>query len=132
MRISDSPFFKIHRAILNLEREAHFENLLLECQRDIQNVYLHLESLGVSVAVVYRLDILAKSLERIRVLACLIEILPSEPDLTANFVAALIQENIRKHSVRELIKDQLRLLAKNRVKLLPASYLRTLPESAQI
>ncbi len=111
-RIVDSPFFQLHRAISNLEGELNLEVLLSDCARDIQNVYTHLETLGVSVAVVYRLDILTKSLERIRILAGLIELMPSDSEATENFIASLIQENIRKNSVRELLKDQLRLLAK--------------------
>ncbi len=103
---------KIHRALSNLNDERNLEVLFLECAKDIQDVYIHLESLGVSVSVVYRLDILAKALERVHYLASVLQKLPSEQDLVSKFIASLIRENSRKNSVRELIGDQLRLLAK--------------------
>ena len=111
-RIEASPFVKIHRALTNLNSNNQLEALLLECKKDIQDVYIHLDTLGISVAVVYRLDIIVRSLERMSVLAAVLGKLPSESDLVSKFIASLIQENIRKNSVRELLKDQLRLLAK--------------------
>ncbi len=111
-RIAESPFVRIHAVANSAELASQLEFLLEECSREIQGVYQHLETLGVSIAVVYRLDILANTLDRMKTLAAMLGRIQSDDTLVLRFISNLIKENIRKNSVGELVSDQFRLLAK--------------------
>lgn len=107
--VRKSPFFRLPHA----ERDE-LPDLCLLCRADIVVVQENLERFGVSVDVVYRLDVIAKCLERIE--SILLTLDPSRaPELvTAEtlFVAELCQARLRERSVRGVVRDNLQLLAR--------------------
>jgi len=113
-RIIHSPFLKLNQLLYGLEDLEQLPRIIKECRADIQSIYSHLENAGVSVKVVYRLDVLTSSIDRIEVLTLLLGGfgVDEHQNIIPEFIARLIEDNIGKNSVIDLLRNQLRLLAK--------------------
>lgn len=107
--VRESPFFRLPHA----SREE-LPDLCLMCRRDMVVVQENLERFGVSVDVVYRLDVITKCLERVE--SILVALDPrSTPELVSaetTFVAELCRARLRERSVRGVIRDNMQLLAR--------------------
>lgn len=107
--VRSSPFFRLPHA----EREE-LADLCTMCRRDIIVVQENLERFGVSVDVVYRLDVIAKCLDRVE--SILVALDPrNTPDLVSAetlFVSELAKARLRGRSVRAVVRDNMQLLAR--------------------
>jgi site-specific recombinase len=117
-RLDESPFYALPRAcdalvagsagvapILDLSERIHAE---------LQLVHLHMERAGVSVDIVYRLDVIARALERIELIAPLLDatMAPEARRLRAPGVAAtLVAAGAGDVSFRHILQESTRLLA---------------------
>ncbi len=122
-RVSESPFFKLNRLIKSFGEMDALPDVITACRIEIAQVYDHIETSGVSVAVVFKLDTLETSLFRIEVLAQLLGKISadSQKKVVPLFLGDLVEENIKKNSVTELIVTQFHLLAKKIVERTGAS-----------
>ncbi|MBK6515208.1 MAG: gliding motility protein [Polyangiaceae bacterium] len=124
--LSESPFFRLPRIIdallatprHDLDEIAAWTDevrlLVGECRDASAAVQARLEVAGVSVDVVYRLELIERSLRRIELL---LEVLvPQEPILHAkrclHMVALLLEERRRDLSLTDIVRTNTRLLAR--------------------
>jgi site-specific recombinase len=88
--------------------------LLDECQRTVQAVTDNLERFGVSVDVVYRLEVMTKNTQRLSLL--LAQMLPRDrmerASATIALVARLLDDRLRDRSTSDLARTNLHLLAR--------------------
>lgn len=107
--VRDSPFFRLPHA----SREE-LPDLCAMCRHDMSAAHDNLERFGVSVDVVYRLEVIAKCLDRVE--AILVALDPgTTPELVAaetTFVAELCRARLREQSVRGVVTDNTQLLAR--------------------
>ena len=105
--VRDSPFFQLPHAT-----QEELPVLIEACRREMRVVHEGLERSGVSVDVVYRVDVIAKCLDRIEDI--LQAISPTEASISAEtrFVAGLVRERLREASVRDVVRANMRLLAR--------------------
>lgn len=107
--VRSSPFFRLPHAA-----REELADLCLMCRRDMVVVQENLERFGVSVDVVYRLDVITKCLERVE--SILVTLDPSTtPELVSAetlFVAELARARLRERSVRAVVRDNMQLLAR--------------------
>jgi site-specific recombinase len=99
-------------AMRNAFREL--QALCVACEETIAGVTLNLEQSGVSVDVVYRLEVISKSMQRLR--ALLDALVPCEPEQQAaavdQLLARLIADRLRDHSTLDLARTSTHLLAR--------------------
>lgn len=124
--LKDSPFFKLPRSIdALLATPRHDTNeiaawaeecgtLVAECRVAASEVQAHLEDAGVSIDVVYRLELIERSLRRIELL---IEVLvPQDRESQAvravNLLIILLEERRRDLSLTDIVRTNTRLLAR--------------------
>ena len=104
-----SPFFRLPHA-----GREELPDLCLMCRSDMLIVHENLERFGVSVDVVYRLDVIAKCLERVE--SILVTLDPrNTPELVSaetRFVGELCAARLRERSVRGVVRDNTQLLAR--------------------
>lgn len=105
----ESPFFKLPHA-----EDDQLEELISGCRRDMLVVYENLETQGVSVDVVYRLEVIAKSLDRIHAILAVLNPMSTPEQISAEsrFMARLVRARIREGSIRDLIRSNMRLIAR--------------------
>ncbi|MBK7581549.1 MAG: gliding motility protein [Myxococcales bacterium] len=107
--VRESPFFRVHHAAFD-----ELPELSTLCRSDLVVVLDNLERFGVSVDVVYRLEVIAKCLTRIE--SILVARDPRKtPEIVsaeAAFVAELVRARLREQSVRGVVRDNLQLLAR--------------------
>lgn len=108
-RLRDSPFFRLPRASL-----AELPALLVQCRLHTDDVLHHLEHHGVSVDVVYCLDVIRLGIERIELLLPLVDDSAGEDRLAASraLLAALVASRVEDRSLRALMRNNLRLMAR--------------------
>ncbi|RYZ69281.1 MAG: hypothetical protein EOP09_07960, partial [Proteobacteria bacterium] len=87
------------------------------CQAEIAHLYETSENQGVSVSLVYRLELMGAALNRVRVLAKLRYPTRLDPiDATAETIKSLVLDalraNLRRSSIRDHIKEHLYLLSR--------------------
>lgn len=84
--------------------------LIKKCQLTLSEVYSHMDEHGVGVDLVYQLDRIETSLNRMTVLADLL----CEPNSTQiqNFVSLMVAENVRSQSVMALITDSFSMISR--------------------
>lgn len=107
--VRESPFFRLPHA-----RRDELADLCLLCRRDMVAVHDNLERFGVSVDVVYRLDVIAKSLDRVEAILVALDPRTTTELVTAEtlFLAELCRARLRESSVRGVVKDNTQLLAR--------------------
>ncbi|MFI5308173.1 MAG: gliding motility protein [Polyangiales bacterium] len=128
--LRESPLFQLPRACDALlaavepgpaqdhaQSAAAFERLeacLSQCRAVLRQVVRELEHRGVSVDVVYRLEVIGKNIDRLQVLALLLHV--SDPRERARgsgvLLAGLIEAKLRDRSVLDLVRTNLHLLAR--------------------
>lgn len=122
-----SPFFVLPRAVQALvagppEPEGHRErsdacrDALVACRRVIKEVRAALEHTGVSVDLVYRLDLMRQQLDRLHALLAVLAPLPGAASGAGmRLVRALVYGGLRDRSVVELFRSSTRLLSRRLV-----------------
>ena len=124
--LRESPFFKLPRSIdaflatsrHDLETAGGWakecRELVAECDRACVAVHAHMEGQGVSVDMVYRLELIDRSLRRIEVLIDLVA--PQAPEAAARngarLLASLLAEKRRDRSLTDIGRTTTRLLAR--------------------
>lgn len=91
---------------------AQFFDLLEECRVLIQEISKQLESRGVSIALVYQLDLMKSLVQRMQTLMTLLVEKEISSHFVRNFIVQMMQENMRTKSLRALVGDNVTLLAK--------------------
>ena len=107
-RLRNSPFFRLPRASLE-----ELPGLLVQCRLHTDEVLHHLEHHGVSVDVVYCLDVIRLGIDRIELLLPLVD--PGgERRLAATrtLLSALASSRAEDRSLRGLMRNNLRLMAR--------------------
>ncbi len=126
MALDESPFFRLPRATDVLRQLvaagagdvaqaiAQCRTLCADCRAVSRAVVENLETSGVSVDVVYRIELLGKSLDRLeRLLASFEPAPPLERALRVKeLLVELLQARVRDLSLREIFRDNLHLLAR--------------------
>lgn len=119
VELRESPFFRLPRvtdALLASPAEAYptLVSTMTECRRVLRVVTDNLETRGVSVDVVYRIELITQSLARIDLLASVLASAPGEERAvaSADVVAALVEERLRERSVIDLGRTNLQLLTR--------------------
>jgi len=112
--IGDSPFFRLSRACdafvdsPSEDAAAQLRTLIAACRSETQVVLDHLEEFGVSVDVVYRLEVIGKNLDRLEALARL----DGDAEAGRALAVQLIHARSRDTSVRDIASSNARLLAR--------------------
>jgi site-specific recombinase len=120
--IFEVSFFKLQKKIEELV-ESNDQLLFIDCQseiescrKDVQEVFMHLEVSGVSTQIVYRLESLSSSLNRIEIILCLlavrIETENTREALIPRFLSELTRDNLSNRSIKNLANSTLHLLAR--------------------
>lgn len=89
---------------------AQLKPLIKKCQSMVEEVYTHMDEHGVGVELVYQLDRIQSSLDRMQILADLL--CEPNPLQIQNFVAQMIQESVRGRSLSALMGDSLSLISR--------------------
>jgi site-specific recombinase len=107
-RLRNSPFFRLPRASLD-----ELPGLLVQCRLHTDEVLHHLEHHGVSVDVVYCLDVIRLGIDRIELLLPLVD-QGAEGRLAAtrSLLFALASSRAEDRSLRGLLRNNLRLMAR--------------------
>jgi site-specific recombinase len=129
--LRESPLFRLPRAtdalLALLERDAgaappaeierafhQVTQLLAECELTVHGVTANLEQFGVSVDVVYRLEVISKNMDRLQLL--LEQLLPRAPAeharCSTRLLSRLIADRVRDKSTLDLARTNLHLLAR--------------------
>ena len=108
-KVRNSPFFRLPRASLD-----ELPGLLVQCRLHTDQVLHDLEHHGVSVDVVYCLDVIRLGIDRIELLLPLFDEAATEDRLVASrtLLAALAASRASDRSLRGLMQNNLRLLAR--------------------
>lgn len=121
----ESPFFSLVRAMeifleayhqSDLERfrseTENFKRHIDACQNEVMGVHKHLDEYGVSVNIVYQLARIESFLIRIESLAdCLVREKLDHRQVI-KFIAALVRDNQRTRSIKQLVRENISLLAR--------------------
>ncbi len=110
MHVRDSPFFRLPHVPIE-----HVPTLMMECQSQLSVIQKQLESSGVSVDVVYRVDTIRRMLRRMEKLVPLVEGRGTPENLLVharNLLAVLTAGRITDQSVRQLARQNLGLIAR--------------------
>jgi site-specific recombinase len=125
--LGDSPYFKLPRtcdALIAAARtadhgslETHFDacrTLVAECREVVEKVISNLEQYGVSVDVVYRLELAQNILDRIEVMAALLAPATRTELLLGaqKFLVILVQARVKDRDLGEISRNNLHLLAR--------------------
>src|SRR5207248_3004011 len=115
--LATSPFFRLPRvcdALLSgsvSTAECHEE--IRACRAALEAGLQHLEAFGVSVDVVYRIEVIGKNLDRLDHLLDLLGADSEErPVLAAGFLARFAAGRVRDRSIRDLLRTNLHFLAR--------------------
>jgi site-specific recombinase len=114
-----SPFYALPRAVDTVVAEggspAAIAALGRHCRRELEVVHAHLELAGVSVDIVYRMDAITRSLERLEALATLLgtgdEALTRRQRAPA-LLAELVLAGVGDRSLRKVLGENTKLLAR--------------------
>jgi len=120
--VSDSPFLTLARVVQGFVNNARGETgplsdldeirrTIVLCSQELQSVFEHLDQHGVSVNLVYRLELCGMMLERIETIAELLAD-SSQTQRITHFVARLIREGRLERSLVGMFKSNLHQLAK--------------------
>lgn len=107
--VREAPFFRIAHAA-----HSEFPELIKGCRRELLVVYENLEQYGVSVDVVYGIEVITKCLERIEAILAALEagVEPEQHAAEAQLLAKLVRARIREDSIADVIRSNLRMLSR--------------------
>ncbi len=110
--LRESPFFRLPHA-----PAAQLPQLIEDCRRDLAVVTRRLENYGVSVDVVYRLEVISRSLDRMMIMLPLVGIdTPAEndspPEAASQLLGSLVRSRVRDRRLGEIVGSNLRMLAR--------------------
>ena len=120
--LRESPFYRLARACEGIAEAGPFasedaravSDRIADCRGAVPVVLRHLEEFGVSVDVVYRVEVIQRSLDRLSALIPLIAL--DEPKtgtpLVLSLLADLVDARVRDRSLRDLLRNNLHLLAR--------------------
>ncbi|MDB4966982.1 MAG: agmG [Myxococcales bacterium] len=116
--LAASPFFLLPRlcdALFGgIGSAASCREQILACRDALEAVRAHLEEFGVSVDVVYRIEVIEKNLDRLRDLLAISDAASADARAVAvvALVAQIAAERVRHKSVRDMLSTNLHLLAR--------------------
>jgi site-specific recombinase len=116
--LAASPFFLLPRLcdalFSGLGSAASCRDQISACRDALEAVRTHLEEFGVSVDVVYRIEVIAKNLDRLRDLLAVSDAPDADARAAAAFhvVAQIAAARVRDRSVRDMLSTNLHLLAR--------------------
>lgn len=115
-----TPFFHLLEISQVFDQEDHhiatfstqFFDLIEESLTQLESLYQQIEKKGVSIALVYHLDLMKSHILRMRTLMTMLITQNISSHFVQDFFVQLVRENLRRKSVRALISDNVSLLAK--------------------
>ena len=116
--LAASPFFLLPRLcdalFSGIGSAASCRDQISACRDALESVRAHLEEFGVSVDVVYRIEVIAKNLDRLRDLIAVSDAPDEDARAAAAFhvVAQIAAARVRDRSVRDMLSTNLHLLAR--------------------
>ena len=116
--LAASPFFLLPRLcdalFSGIGSAASCRDQISACRDALEAVRAHLEEFGVSVDVVYRIEVIAKNLDRLRDLLAISDAGDGDARAAAAFhvVAQIAAARVRDRSVRDMLSTNLHLLAR--------------------
>lgn len=119
--LAASPFFLLPRLtdalFSGLGSAASCRDQISACRDALESVRVHLEEFGVSVDVVYRIEVIAKNLDRLRDLLAVSDAKDDDARAAAAFhvVAQIAAARVRDRSVRDMLSTNLHLLARKMI-----------------
>jgi len=116
-RSTDALLENLHVTALALDVERAFRMDMEDCRSGTEEVLAELENTGVSVDVVYSLDVINRSLDRMQVLLSVLKASPGAEQSAAihRLLVLLASARIADRSLRQLASENLRLLARKLV-----------------
>ena len=102
--IATLPFYQLSRV-----GEAACGQAIAGCRDRLRDVHSHLEEFGISVDVVYRIDVIEKNLDRLEQLLALES---GGVAAGARLASTLVAARIRERSLRDIFRNNTRLLAR--------------------
>ena len=102
--IATLPFYQLSRV-----GEAACGQAIAACRDRLREVHAHLEEFGISVDVVYRIDVIEKNLDRLEQLLALET---GGVAAGAALASTLVAARIRERSLRDIFRNNTRLLAR--------------------
>jgi site-specific recombinase len=113
--LAASPYFLLPRLcdalFAGIGSTAACEEQIAACRATLVSVHEHLEQFGVSIDVVYRMEVIEKSLERLHDLILLVHG-DDAAETAVSLVGKLARERQRDHSLRDLLRTNVHLLAR--------------------
>jgi site-specific recombinase len=103
--VLDSPFYRLPRALDDDEILVFID----ACRAELTNVTSHLEEYGVSIDVVYRLEVMAANLDRMELL---VAARAKKPRAGVELLATTVAARAHDHRLRDLWRDNAHLLAR--------------------
>jgi site-specific recombinase len=119
--LAASPFFLLPRLcdalFSGIGSAASCRDQIVACRDAVESVRAHLEEFGVSVDVVYRIEVITKNLERLRDLLAVSEAADADAKAAAAFhvLAHIAASRVRDRSVRDMLGTNLHLLARKAI-----------------
>ncbi len=115
--VQASAFFQLTKRVGDLHnaQDAHIEaylGTLQVCREEIRTALSHLDTYGVSVAIVYRLEFLEQAIERCERLAAILLVTSARGSNWKLVIADLVRSQFKSVELTSLIKDNLDLLAR--------------------
>ena len=116
--LAASPFFLLPRLcdalFSGIGSAASCREQISACRDALETVRAHLEEFGVSVDVVYRIEVIARNLDRLRDLLAVSDAPDEDARAAAAFhvVAQIAAARVRDRSVRDMFSTNLHLLAR--------------------
>ncbi len=119
------PFFKLSRELdgllaayeshdkdLFLDKAKEFRKLIWNCIHSLREVYKHLNQYGVSVSIVYHVEVAQSRLKRVDDLVGFLGARDLDVELLMYFLIQLVEENQDRESLTALFNQNARLLAR--------------------
>lgn len=119
--LAASPFFLLPRLcdalFSGIGSAASCRDQIVACRDALESVRAHLEEFGVSVDVVYRIEVISKNLDRLRDLLAVSEAQGADAKAAAAFhvLAHIAAARVRDRSVRDMLSTNLHLLARKAI-----------------
>jgi site-specific recombinase len=116
--LAASPFFLLPRLcdalFSGIGSAASCRDQISACRDALADVRAHLEEYGVSVDVVYRIEVIAKNLDRLRDLLAVSEAKTADARAAAAFhvIAHIAAARVRDRSLRDMLSTNLHLMAR--------------------
>ena len=124
-RVTDSPFFKLSRkadawlaslesGLNKLENEQAFRETAKACRNEIREITHKLNAMGVSISIVFSMEVIEKSLHRMEIIADVLR-LPVGPERSSaihHLISLCILATFEDTSLSGLVSSNLHLLSK--------------------